>query len=59
MALRAASSLAAEIRRTRVRLGLSQAQFAKKVGVRQQKLSEWENAKRLRAVLNAMTLHEK
>lgn len=56
MASTTASSLATTIRRVRVRLGLTQAQFAKKIGVRQQKLSEWERGKRLRAVFDAMKL---
>ncbi len=49
-------SLAASIRRTRIRSNLTQQQFARKIGVRQQKLSEWENGRRLRMVLEAMTL---
>lgn len=48
------SKLAAQIRRARGQM--TQSQFAKKLGVRQQKLSEWENGKRLRAVLDAMSL---
>lgn len=51
-----ASSLAAGIRRARVRAGLTQQTFARKLGVRQQKLSEWERGKRLRGVLDAMAL---
>lgn len=49
-------SLAASIRRTRTRSNLTQQQFAQKIGVRQQKLSEWENGRRLRSVAQAMTL---
>lgn len=56
MSTTSVSSLATKIRRTRTRLGLTQSQFAKKVGVRQQKLSEWERGRRLRSVLDAMTL---
>lgn len=56
MATKTASTVANKIRRTRLRAGLTQQQFAKKIGVRQQKLSEWENGKRLRAVLDAMAL---
>lgn len=50
------TSLASRIRKTRIRSNMTQAQFARKLGVRQQKLSEWENGKRLRAVFDAMTL---
>lgn len=50
------TTLANRIRKTRIRSNLTQSQFAKKLGVRQQKLSEWENGKRLRAVFDAMTL---
>ncbi|MES2693521.1 MAG: helix-turn-helix transcriptional regulator [Verrucomicrobiota bacterium] len=50
------ASLAAQIRRTRVRSKMTQHQFARTLGIRQQKLSEWENGKRLRAVLEAMAL---
>ncbi len=35
---------------------MTQHQFARKLGIRQQKLSEWENGKRLRAVLEAISL---
>lgn len=48
------TKLATQIRRARG--SMTQSQFAKKLGVRQQKLSEWENGKRLRAVLDAMSL---
>ncbi len=48
--------LANRIRKTRIRHKMSQSQFARKIGVRQQKLSEWENGKRLRAVVDAMAL---
>ncbi|HEY1108937.1 MAG TPA: helix-turn-helix transcriptional regulator [Opitutaceae bacterium] len=50
------SALAAQIRKTRLRSKMTQAQFARVLGVRQQKLSEWERGKRLRAVLDAMAL---
>ncbi len=50
------TTLAARIKKARHRLNMTQSQFARKVGVRQQKLSEWENGKRLRAVFDAMTL---
>lgn len=56
MATTTATSMAAQIRRTRLRSKMTQHQFARKLGIRQQKLSEWENGKRLRAVLDAMTL---
>lgn len=48
--------LASQIRLLRRRSGLTQARFARKLGVSQQKLSDWENAKRLRAVIEAMPL---
>lgn len=50
------AALAAKIRRTRIRMSLTQGQFARKVGVSQQKVSEWENGKRLRAVVEARQL---
>ncbi|HEY1109889.1 MAG TPA: helix-turn-helix transcriptional regulator [Opitutaceae bacterium] len=56
MATTTASSMAAQIRRTRLRSKMTQHQFARKLGIRQQKLSEWENGKRLRAVLEAISL---
>jgi DNA-binding transcriptional regulator YiaG len=51
-------ALAEHIRRTREQLGLSQGQFARKLGVSQQKVSEWENGQRLRAVVQAWRLAE-
>jgi transcriptional regulator with XRE-family HTH domain len=50
------AELGAKIRRLRMRMSLTQAQFARKVGVSQQKLSDWENGKRLRSVMEAMRL---
>lgn len=44
------------IRRTRQRKGMTQGQFAKMIGVTQQKLSEWERGMRLRAVMDARRL---
>lgn len=46
--------LAAYIRTVRTRGRFTQAQFAKKLGVSQQKLSDWENGKRLRQLVDAM-----
>lgn len=48
--------IAAKIRRLRIQAGMTQGQFSRKLGVSQQKLSDWENGKRLRAVLEAMRL---
>lgn len=50
------TSLAAEIRKQRRRLKLTQAQFAEKIGVRQQQVSEWEQGKRLRLLSVAFRL---
>ena len=50
------ATLAARIRRHRIRSGMTQVVFARKLGVSQQKLSDWERGKRLRAVVEAMTL---
>lgn len=47
---------AAAIRRKRLRLQLTQAQFAKLMGVRQQQVSEWEQGKRLRLLQVAVRL---
>jgi len=54
---RAVSELAAEIRRRRIRLNLTQGQFAREIGVSQQTISDWERRKRLRQVQLAMRLH--
>jgi transcriptional regulator with XRE-family HTH domain len=48
--------LAEQIRKKRTRLKLTQAQFARKIGVRQQQVSEWEQGKRLRLLSVAFRL---
>ncbi len=50
------AALGANIRLAREKLGLSQGQFARKVGVSQQKISEWERGLRLRQVITAWRL---
>lgn len=50
------ATLASRIRKARIRSNMTQSQFARNLGIRQQKLSEWENGKRLRAVVDAMVL---
>lgn len=50
------ATLAAEIRQTRVRLSLSQGQFAERLGISQQTVSDWEKGKRLRQVQVALRL---
>jgi len=50
------AQLAKRIRKLRIDAGMTQDRFARKLGVSQQKLSDWENGKRLRAVLEAMTV---
>lgn len=50
------ASLAARIKKTRIRAGMSQKQFSKKLGIKQGKLSEWENGMRLSGILDAMQL---
>lgn len=52
----AAKKFAQEIRNTRRRLGLPQAKFARAVGVSQQKVSEWESGRRMRAVFAVLRL---
>jgi DNA-binding transcriptional regulator YiaG len=49
-------ALSASIRRLRRRLKLTQSQFARQLGVSQQKLSDWERGRRLSAVAHAMRL---
>jgi len=50
-------ALAARVRAARNRLGLNQHEFAKLVrGVSQQKISDWESGKGLRAVVAAQRL---
>lgn len=56
MATKSSSALGARIRKTRLDSGLSQQQFARRLGIRQQKVSEWEQGKRLRAVGDALAL---
>lgn len=51
-------ALAASIRRMRQRLKLTQTRFARELGVSQQKLSDWERGRRLRAVMEGMRLSE-
>ncbi len=48
--------LASEIRMLRSRLNLNQEQFAAKVGVSQQTVSDWEKGKRLRQLQVAIDL---
>ena len=48
------AKFAAHLRAMRIRSGLTQTQFARKLGVSQQKLSDWENGKHLRAMLEAI-----
>ncbi len=50
------ASLAAEIRQVRTRLSLSQGQFAERLGISQQTVSDWEKGKRLRQVHIALRL---
>ena len=50
------AALARQIRQKRVRLKLTQAQFARLIGVRQQQVSEWEQGKRLRLLSVAFRL---
>ena len=50
------AELGTNIRRLRQKLKLSQGQFAAELGVRQQKVSEWERGERLRAVIVAWRL---
>lgn len=50
------ASLARTIRRTRTKLGMSQQAFACRLGIKQQKLSEWERGRRLTAILQAIKL---
>lgn len=42
------AKVAARIRRSRIQSGMTQGQFARKLGISQQKLSDWENGKRWR-----------
>ena len=50
-------ALAARVREARNQLGLNQREFAKLVrGVSQQKISDWESGKGLRAVVSAFRL---
>lgn len=51
-----AAAFAAKICRRRIELNMTQGQFARKLGLRQQKISEWENGKRLGAVFDAIAL---
>src|SRR5437764_1136053 len=53
-----ASNFGASLREIRRKLGYSQGQLATAVGVSQQKLSEWERAKRLQGVVVAWRLAE-
>jgi DNA-binding XRE family transcriptional regulator len=50
------AALADQIRKKRRRLNLTQSQFARKIGVRQQQVSEWEQGKRLRLLSVAFRL---
>lgn len=58
MSTKNTAALAAEIRRMRQRLKLTQTRFARELGVSQQKLSDWERGRRLRAVREGMRLAE-
>ena len=49
-------ALAAEIRQVRTRLDLTQGQFAERLGVSQQTVSDWEKGKRLRQIQVALRL---
>ena len=49
------AALGANIRCAREKLGLSQGQFAREIGMRQQKVSEWERGLRLRRIARART----
>ena len=48
--------LARRIRHLRIAAGMTQARFARKLRISQQKLSDWENGKRLRSVLDALAV---
>jgi repressor LexA len=50
------NALAEEIRQVRTRLGLTQGQFAERLGVSQQTVSDWEKGKRLRQIQVALRL---
>jgi DNA-binding XRE family transcriptional regulator len=50
------AQLAKKIRSARARSGLSQTEFARKLGISQQKLSDWENGNRLRALVTALSV---
>jgi putative transcriptional regulator len=56
-----ALEFARRIREVRVNLGLSQAEFARKFGLRLRSLQEWEQARRLpdAAVLTYLTVIER
>jgi DNA-binding transcriptional regulator YiaG len=58
MSTKNTAALAAAIRRMRQRLKLTQTRFARELGVSQQKLSDWERGRRLRAVMEGMRLAE-
>jgi DNA-binding transcriptional regulator YiaG len=48
------AQLAKKIYAARLRSSLPQTEFARKLGVTQQKLSDWERGKRLRALVAAL-----
>lgn len=50
------AALAAEIRQTRTRMGLSQEQLAERLGITQQTVSDWEKGRRLGQVHVALRL---
>lgn len=50
------AALAEEIRELRTRLDLTQGQFAERLGISQQTVSDWEKGKRLRQVQVALRL---
>jgi transcriptional regulator with XRE-family HTH domain len=50
------AQLAKKIRTARLRSGLPQTEFARKLRISQQKLSDWERGKRLRALVTALSV---
>jgi DNA-binding transcriptional regulator YiaG len=50
------AQLAKAIRSARLKSGLPQTEFARKLQISQQKLSDWESGKRLRAILDALSV---
>jgi DNA-binding transcriptional regulator YiaG len=50
------AQLAKAIRSARLKSGLPQTEFARKLKISQQKLSDWERGKRLRGFLDALSI---